>query len=69
MFVRVALAAVVAVAAAVAAPLPPVTTFGTIRQLVRERDAAPKVVLADVSRRPHAHGLGSISGLRDTPAP
>jgi hypothetical protein len=63
MFVGMALAGVAAIAAVVGAP-PSVSTFGTIRQLVRERDATPKVVLADVLRRPHAHGLGSISGLR-----
>ena len=63
MFARTALAAVVATSVTVSAP-PPVTTFGTMRQLVRERDAAPKVVLADVLKQPHAHGLGSISGLR-----
>jgi acetolactate decarboxylase len=54
----------VAVVAAVAGGAPAVETFGTIRELVRAGDAAPKVVLADVLRAPHAHGLGSLSGLR-----
>jgi alpha-acetolactate decarboxylase len=39
-------------------------TFGTIRQLVRQRDAKPKVDLAEVLREPHAYGLGSLSDLR-----
>jgi hypothetical protein len=60
----VAFAVVWTVAAAAAGKLPTVTTFGTIRELVREGDMAPKVALADVLRRPHAHGLGSLSGLR-----
>jgi alpha-acetolactate decarboxylase len=62
MFVRTTLAVVLAAAATVSAPR--VVTFGSMRQLVREGDATPKVVLADVLKRPHAHGLGSISGLR-----
>jgi alpha-acetolactate decarboxylase len=62
MFVRMALAAVMTTAATVS--VPPVTTFGTMRQLVREGDATPKAILAAVLERPHAHGLGSISGLR-----
>ena len=63
MFIRIALLAVLAAAGA-AVPPSAVKTYGTMRQLVREHDAAPKVVLTEVLRRPHAHGLGSISGLR-----
>jgi acetolactate decarboxylase len=62
---RALIALVVAgLAAAAVAATSAVETFGTIRQLVGERDSAPKVTLADVLRRPHAHGLGSLSGLR-----
>jgi alpha-acetolactate decarboxylase len=43
---------------------PPVTVYGTIRQLVGQRDAAAKVQLADVLHTPHAWGLGSLSDLR-----
>jgi acetolactate decarboxylase len=44
--------------------MPPVTVYGTIRQLVHQRDTAAKVELAEVLRRPHAFGLGSLSDLR-----
>jgi len=62
---RVAIVAALLAGGAAAASAPPtVATFGTIRRLVRERDATPKVVLADVLRLPHTHALGSISDLR-----
>lgn len=63
MFARIAAVASALTAAAVVAA-PEITTFGSIRQLVRGRDTAPKVVLAEVLRQPHAHGLGSLAGLR-----
>jgi len=53
-----------ALAATVSGGLPPVTVHGNMRQLVRQRDAAAKVQLADVLRTPHAWGLGSLSDLR-----
>lgn len=59
-----ALALVLALAVTVSGGLPPVTAHGTIRQLVSQRDAAPKVQLAEVLRTPHAWGLGSLSELR-----
>jgi alpha-acetolactate decarboxylase len=39
-------------------------TFGDVGRLVREHDVGPKVVLSEVLARPHAYGLGSLSGLR-----
>ena len=53
-----------ALAATVSGGLPPVTVHGSIGQLVRQRDTAPKVALAEVLRTPHTFGLGSLSDLR-----
>jgi acetolactate decarboxylase len=47
-----------------AAGPPEVETFGSIAQLVRDRDASAKVDLAAVIRRPHAYALGSLEDLR-----
>jgi alpha-acetolactate decarboxylase len=58
------LALLATLAATIATATPPLATYGTIGRLLREGDAAPKVVLADVLREPHAHGLGSLSELR-----
>ena len=58
------LALLATLAATIATATPPLATYGTIGRLVRERDVASKVVLADVLREPHAHGLGSMSDLR-----
>jgi len=44
--------------------LPEVETFGSIAQLVRDRDASAKVDLASVIRLPHAYALGSLEDLR-----
>jgi alpha-acetolactate decarboxylase len=52
------------VAAVAVDPAQSPRTFGTIPQLVRQRDAQPKVDLAEVLREPHAYGLGSLSDLR-----
>jgi alpha-acetolactate decarboxylase len=54
----------VALAGTVSGGLPQVTVYGTIRQIVRQRDVAAKVELAEVLRTPHAFGLGSLSDLR-----
>jgi len=43
---------------------PQVTVYGTIGQVVRQRDVAAKVELAEVLRTPHAFALGSLSDLR-----
>ena len=40
------------------------TVYGTIGQVVRQRDVTAKVELAEVLRTPHAFGLGSLSELR-----
>lgn len=40
------------------------SSFGDVGRLVREHDASAKVALAQVLARPHAFGLGSLSGLR-----
>jgi acetolactate decarboxylase len=58
------LALLATLAATIATATPSLATYGTIGRLLREGDAAPKVVLADVLREPHAHGLGSVSELR-----
>lgn len=57
-------AALLAGAVSAAAAVPDIRTYGSIDTLVRNHDAAPKVVLADVLSRPHAYGLGSLSDLR-----
>ena len=53
-----------ALALPVAGGQPPVTVYGTVRQLVGQHDTAAKVQLAEVLRTPHAFGLGSLSDLR-----
>jgi len=53
-----------AAAYAVAGGLPQVTVYGTIGQVVRQRDVTAKVELAEVMRTPHTFGLGSLSDLR-----
>ena len=53
-----------ALAGAVSGGLPQVQVYGTIRQVVRQRDVAAKVELAEVLRTPHAFALGSLSDLR-----
>ena len=47
-----------------AAAGPDLRTYGTVDALIRNHDAAPKVVLTEVLSRPHAYGLGSLSDLR-----
>lgn len=47
-----------------AAEGPGPSSFGDVGRLVREHDAAAKVALSTVLARPHAFGLGSLSGLR-----
>jgi len=44
--------------------LPEVETFGSVAQLVRDRDVSGKVDLASVTRVPHAYALGSLEDLR-----
>src|SRR6187401_546445 len=53
-----------AFARTVTAGRPQVTVYGTIGQVVRQRDVAAKVELAEVLRTPHAFALGSLSDLR-----
>jgi alpha-acetolactate decarboxylase len=43
---------------------PPLETHGTVRRLIQAHDLSAKVELAEVLREPHAHGIGSLSGLR-----
>lgn len=47
-----------------AARLPEVETFGSVAQLVRDRDVSAKVDLASVTRIPHAYALGFLEDLR-----
>ena len=60
----VPLALALALAGTVSGGLPQVTVYGSIRQVVSQRDVAPKVQLGEVLRTPHAFGLGSLSDLR-----
>jgi alpha-acetolactate decarboxylase len=53
-----------ALAGTVSGGLPQVSVHGSIRQIVSQRDVAPKVQLGEVLRTPHAFGLGSLSELR-----
>jgi acetolactate decarboxylase len=65
MFSRNTLLVVVfAVAYAASGGLPHVTVYGTIGQVVRQRDVTAKVELAEILLTPHAFGLGSLSDLR-----